>query len=139
MNVLNSVSPLFYSRQLVRQKTVATPGLSSRITNARLNVLLRTLFLFCDFPHSQPQRVQLNETFGVALVVNGIALECREFLRVKRIRRSTSYNKTVAFVQLYPCRSSYRLLTFINERSHRIEFRCVPKAVINHFRDPCVE
>src|SRR6266404_8117253 len=80
---------------------------------------------------SQTQRIQLNETFRVALVVNSVSLKRCDAFVVKLIRRSPPDDHHVPAIHFQPRLASHRLLHFIDHLAHQIEFGREPEAVVN--------
>src|SRR5436853_2317580 len=90
-------------------------------------------------PHAQAQRVQLDEALGVALIVNRVALESGERLRVQRQRRAPARHHAVALVELQPRRAGDVLLRLVNQSANDFKLRRIPEAIIDHLGDARVE
>src|SRR5256714_1614134 len=74
----------------------------------------------CHGFRSQPKRVELDEAFGVALVVDRVGLEGREPLLVERVRRATTDDDDVAAVELHARLARHAILRLVNRPAHQL-------------------
>src|SRR3546814_3680830 len=63
---------------------------------------------------AQAQRVQLDESLGVALVIDGVFLEGHMLHRVERVGRLAAFDDDVALVELQAHRAVYPLLALVD-------------------------
>src|SRR5204863_10036882 len=84
---------------------------------------------------SQPERVELDEAFGVALVVDRVGLEGREPLLVERVRRATTDNDDASAVELHARLARHGLLRRVTRSAHQLRLRREPEAIIDALRE----
>src|SRR5262249_18497084 len=83
-------------------------------------------------PQAQPQRVQLDEALGVALVVGAlIFFEGHMLHGVERLRRLAANNGSVALVELEPHRAGDILLAPVDQRLQHLALGRIPEAVVD--------
>src|SRR5512143_2860114 len=81
---------------------------------------------------AQAQRIQLDEAFGVALVVGPlVVLEGNRLHRVERLRRLAADHGRVALVELEPHRAADVLLALVDQRLQHLALGRVPESVVD--------
>src|SRR5438552_4189510 len=70
---------------------------------------------------SQPQRVQLDESFRVTLVVNCVGFERRNALVVERIRRAATDDDNVPTIELKSHFAGHGSLCLVNHFAHQLK------------------
>src|SRR3546814_9960175 len=87
----------------------AKPTSASRLPGTAAPSRDRPLSLLA-VQEAQAQRVQLDESIGVALVIDGVFLEGHMLHRVERVGRLAAFDADVALVELQAHRAVYPLL-----------------------------
>src|SRR3546814_12340749 len=81
---------------------------------------------------AQAQRVQLDESLGVALVIDGVFLEGHMLHRVERVGRLAAFDDDVALVELQPQRAVYPLLALVDQRLQHLALGRPPEPDLHH-------
>src|SRR3712207_2531902 len=81
---------------------------------------------------AQAQRVQLDEAFGVALVVGaGVVLEGNDLVRIERLWRLAADDRGQALVELEAYGAGHVLLTVVDRRLQHLALGREPESVVN--------
>src|SRR3546814_12272582 len=80
---------------------------------------------------AQAQRVQLDESLGVALVIDGVFLEGHMLHRVERVGRLADFDDDVALVEPPAHRSVYPLLPLVDPRQQHLAPVRHPETMMN--------
>src|SRR4029453_2569600 len=82
----------------------------------------------------QPERVQVDEAFGVALPVDGVGLERGEVHPIEGSRRTAAGDRGDALVELEPHGPGDVARALVHEGLEQLALRCEPEAVVDHLR-----
>src|SRR5471030_605488 len=85
-----------------------------------------------DCPQPQPQRIQLDESLGIALIVRALVfLEGDVLHGIERLGRLAADHRGVALVELEPHRARDIFLTLVDQRLQHLALRRKPEAEID--------
>src|SRR3546814_4823700 len=83
---------------------------------------------------AQAQRVQLDESLGVALVIDGVFLEGHMLHRLERVGRLAAFDDDVALVELQAHRAVYPLLALGDQRLQHLALGRPPETDVDLLR-----
>src|SRR5258708_15545040 len=117
------------------QRSLAALGMtesSSSTDSVRTHAELLLRTALAQAAQAEPERIQLDEAFGVALVVGaGIFLEGDVLHGVERLGRLAADHRGVALVELQPHRAADVLLALVDQRLQHLALGRIPEAVID--------